>query len=389
MGNIQQQQQQLGAQNSSSSSSSSSPERLGKHKFYRFLGIRLANEGDGYEDEKRALNWKLDRLNEQLRKEEYPKSVTLAALPSAELAEHKTQAPAKTSKLRQPGTVAELHRCCHDMLPQCFEGFRLNVSRALGHSSVAVGHMLQVGHKPQLAACQFNVSYSGDSLQPSSGESYPLLLGELDARGNATATVMHYLTQRLRGKFTAHIADSALQSSRLFFDYFGDTFSCTCVLSNIDVQQRMGVFVASYLQQLTPRLALGLDFIYQREDIVPGGQAALLSAVGRYQEGNKQWSAMFSLNALELCYSQIYGENLGASVQLQVNILKRQAISRLCYHCYMSRLCFSFRGGIDTRGVISAVCEKRLEPLPVVLELSAKMNHVTNRFRFGLGLVMG
>ncbi|KAH8279529.1 hypothetical protein KR044_005388, partial [Drosophila immigrans] len=291
-------------------------------------------------------------------------------------------------ELGNPGTIAELHRRCHDMLPQTFDGFRLNISRTVSQS-LAIGHALQVGHKSQLADCQFNVSYVGERQHPVTGETYPMIIGELDAKGNVTATMMHFVAATLRSKLTLAVLDGRLLQSRLFVDYFGTNYTCTCVLSNIDVQQQMGVFVASYLQQLTPQLAVGVDFIYQREEIVPGGQAALVSAVARYSQDNRIWSAMFSLHALELCYTQIYGQCLGASVQMRANILKRQAISRLCYHCYMPKMGFHLRAGIDTRGVISAHCERRLQPLPILLQLSGKLNHLTNRFRFGLGLVIG
>ncbi|XP_023160599.2 mitochondrial import receptor subunit TOM40 homolog 1-like [Drosophila hydei] len=359
---------------------------MDKDKFYRFFGLRMANEGDGYDiTEQRRLEIHLEQKQHD-NLDDYGK-------PSSGAVNRSTVIPwlgglKFVERLGNPGTVAELHRRCHDMMPQTFDGFRLNVSRALGNY-LTVGHSLHAGNRPQTIDCQFNCSYQGDQVHELSGESYPLLIGEMDARGNITANLMHFITPCWRTKLTATILDSVVQNSRLFIDYFGEDYTCTCVLSNIDVMQSMGVFVASYLQQVTAQLALGVDVIYQREDIVPGGQAALVSAVARYQQDNRQWSAMLSLHALELCYTQIYGESLGASVQLQANILKRQAISRLCYHCHMPRVGFSFRGGIDTRGVISAVCEKRLDPLPILLQISGKMNHFSSRFRFGLGLILG
>lgn len=350
--------------------------KLDKQKIYRLFGINMVNEGDGYEISREHFKIQMDP-DKEIQIESTSTSRCVVNLPPL------------SGKLGNPGTVAELHQRCHDMLPQTFEGFRLNVSRHLTNN-VAIGHALQLGKKSQLANCQFNASYMGERLHELCNEAYPMLIGEVDAKGNLTATFMHFITPSLRTKFTAiSIHDSMLKNSRLYLDYFGSNFTCSCVLSNIDVQQKMGVFVASYLQQVTPHLALGVDFIYQREDIVPGGQAALVSGVVRYHQDNRLWSAMFSLHALELCYSQIYGQCLGASVQLRANILKRQAISRLCYHCHIPKMGFTFRGGIDTRGVISAVCERRLEPLPILLQLSGKLNHLTNRFRFGLGLVIG
>lgn len=368
--------------------------KMDKEKFYRFFGIRMANEGDGYDltGEGRHEIRLEQKQHEQL--DEYGKSIFVAeSRPISSPHPHPTLVSwlgglYLAERLGNPGTVADLHRRCHDMMPQTFDGFRLSVNRTLGNY-LTVGHTLQTSNKPQTVDSQFNCSYQGDQQHDLTGEPYPMLIGEVDARGNITANLMHFIAPRWRAKLSATVLDSMMHNPRLFIDYFGEDYSCSCVLSNIDVMQRMGVFVASYLQQVTAQLALGVDIIYQREDIVPGGQAALVSAVARYQQDNRQWSAMLSTHALELCYTQFYGQSLGASVQLQANILKRQAISRLCYHCHMPGAGFSFRGGIDTRGVISAICEKRLEPLPILLQLCGKMNHLSSRFRFGVGLILG
>ncbi|KAH8395986.1 hypothetical protein KR222_000850, partial [Zaprionus bogoriensis] len=276
--------------------------------------------------------------------------------------------------LGNPGTLVDLHRRCHDMFPQTFEGLRLSICRPVS-PSVVIGHSLQLGSKSSMGDCQFSASYASNC--------DPLLTGEIDARGNVTASVMHFLGPRLRGKLTATLGAAKLQSTRVALDYYGDDYSCTCMLSDLSM------LVASYLQQVTPHLALGVDLVYQREDMAPAGQIAMVSAVARYGRDNRMWSIALSPHTLELCYSQIYGQNLGASVQLQANMLKRQAVSRLCYQCSIPRMGFAFRGGIDTHGVISAVCERRLDPLPLLLLLSGKLNHFTSRFRFGLGVIIG
>ncbi|XP_060664364.1 mitochondrial import receptor subunit TOM40 homolog 2-like [Drosophila nasuta] len=349
-------------------------QKMSKESFYRIFGLRMVNEGDGYAIDGERL--KIQR-EQQLQ------------MPQQQQQQPEDKQQQSEFELGNPGAIADLHHQCHEMWPQTFEGFRLNISRTLSQS-LAVGHALQVGQKSQLADCQFNASFVGERMHPMTGETYPAIMGEVDAKGNVRATLMHFMAARWRCKWMANVLDGELQNTRLFVDYFGKSCTCSWVLSNLDVRHQMGVCVASYLQQVTPQLALGVDLIYQREQIVPGGQAALVSAVARYHhDDNRLWSAVFSLHSLELCYSQLYGQCLGASVQLRANILKRQAISRLCYHCFIPKMGFNFRGGIDTRGVISALCERRLEPLPIVLQLSGKLNHRTNRFRFGLGLLIG
>jgi len=214
--------------------------KLDKQRIYRLFGINMVNEGDGYEIDSGHFKLQMDTENETQMESTSSSSRFVVNLPPLSL---------NSGRLGNPGTVADLHQRCHDMLPQTFEGFRLNISRNLTNN-VAIGHALQMGKKSQLTSCQFNASYMGERLHELSHEAYPMLIGEMDAKGNLTATFMHFITPSLRTKFTATILDSVLNNSRLHLDYFGNNFTCSCVLSNIDVQQEMGVFVASYLQQV-------------------------------------------------------------------------------------------------------------------------------------------
>lgn len=46
-------------------------------------------------------------------------------------------------------------------------------------------------------------------------------------------------------------------------------------------------------------------------------------------------------------------------------------------------------GMIDTNGLVTAVIEKRLAPLPFTFMLSSSLNHAKAAYRFGLGLLIG
>lgn len=376
MGNMQQRQPK---QEESTCTAGSST--LDKELLFRFLGLRMANEGDGYELPVASAAAAAAALSQEKETNSDGAKRTwrnMGASALSAVGQHHGQ-------LHNPGTVADLHDRCHDMMPQTFDGFRLNISRCLT-PHVNVAHGLQLTNKSGNMDCRFSTSYT---LEAASRD--PLIVAEMDAKGNLNGSMMHFLTQRLRGKVMASFVASQLHTTRLLLDYFGRDYTCSCcVLGNFKLADQMGLIVASYLQQVTPHLALGMQLIYQREDIIPGrgGQASMLSAVARYQRDNRIWSAIVNMHSLEICFTQLYGPSLGASVQLQANVLKRLAISRLCYHCHLPQIGFNFRGGVDTRGVISAVCERQLEPWPVLLQLSAKLNHLNNRFRFGIGMVI-
>ncbi|XP_030381849.1 mitochondrial import receptor subunit TOM40 homolog 1-like [Scaptodrosophila lebanonensis] len=409
-----------------------------RDKLFRLFGIRMANEGDdntlptGRGTQKyskasdRRMEIKLDRLNEQARIEEYPegkKSIEPqlqlsvpypTAIPATSNNNNNNNSSGSSSisssnsgsntitainmgdqamqqnepdpERQNPGCVGDIHRKCRDVQPTPFEGLKFIVNKTV-NNNFFIGHTLQLG-KPQNSKYFFNATYAGKGAAAFTKESYPMLTGEMDTAGNLTATLLNYLTPRLRTKLRAAIIESKLVDANFSVDYMGDDFTCSCVVSNIDFKRRTGLAVASYLQEIVPKLAIGLELVYQSEDCVPGGEVAAISGLARYENGSRLWSGMINVNSLEMCYTQSYGESLKASVHMHANILKRQAITRLCYQCDIPKGHFTFRGSVDTRGVISGVCEKRLVPMPMLLVLSGKLNHLSSHFRFGVGVVL-
>ena len=47
------------------------------------------------------------------------------------------------------------------------------------------------------------------------------------------------------------------------------------------------------------------------------------------------------------------------------------------------------RGKVDTHGTVSAVLEKRLDPMPATLMLSGQLNHWTDESKFGIAITVG
>ena len=47
------------------------------------------------------------------------------------------------------------------------------------------------------------------------------------------------------------------------------------------------------------------------------------------------------------------------------------------------------RGKVDSHGVVSALVEKRMDPLPATLMLSGQINHWTDESKFGVVFMVG
>lgn len=60
---------------------------------------------------------------------------------------------------------------------------------------------------------------------------------------------------------------------------------CILTASNINDIMFLGVLVMHYLQSISPSIALGGELAYQRGPGLPGGQIVVVSAAGRYTNG--------------------------------------------------------------------------------------------------------
>ncbi|KAH8420232.1 hypothetical protein KR009_007697 [Drosophila setifemur] len=281
-----------------------------------------------------------------------------------------------------PGRVADIHDLARNTQPMCFDGLKF-VSKNLLTDKWSLGHVLQLG-KREHNIYRLNATYCiSKKLHPFTGENMSLLMTEIDSRGGFTAGLHHFVSDRLRCKFTCTLGCGRLEEHQLFADYLGKDYTLSCVLGNLNPWLGSGMVVTSYLKRISQPLELGWELIWQGED-----GPSLLSGVARYARGDGVFSGTINRNATELCYTHNFGPCLRACAQIQANFWKQSAVARLSYHLVMPHTQFTFRGGVDSRGVISAVCEKRLEPLPLLLVISGKMNHVSNHFRLGVGAVL-
>ena len=67
--------------------------------------------------------------------------------------------------------------------------------------------------------------------------------------------------------------------------------------------------------------------------------------------------------------------------------LQGDSIAGLGYRLELDGM--TMKGKVDTHGIISAVIEKRLDPMPAQLMLSGQLNHWTDESRFGIAIMVG
>lgn len=311
------------------------------------------------------------------------------AMPNLEKPESSTNvyAPAETPVHdTNPGTIEDLHKKCKDIFPMNFEGAKLVVNKGLSNH-FHISHTINMSSSLMTSGYRFGATYVGTK-QLSPSEAYPVLLGDIDPSGNLNANIFHQLS-RLKGKLAAQVQRNKFTAVQMTADYRGDAYTCSLTLGNPDILNLSGVMVLHYLQSVTPSLALGGELAYQRGPGVPGGQIALLSAAGRYTNGNSTFSGSISPSAYHLCFHQKASEQLQVGVELEINARIQDATATIAYQLDLPKADLVFKGSVDTNWTVGAVLEKRLQPLPFSFALSGMLNHSKQQFTLGCGMIIG
>ncbi|XP_064617732.1 mitochondrial import receptor subunit TOM40 homolog 1-like [Liolophura sinensis] len=287
-----------------------------------------------------------------------------------------------------PGTFEDLHKKCKDVFPQVFEGGKLIISKALS-SHFQISHTLSMSTF-QPSGYRFGATYVG-SKQFSPQEGFPILVGDLDPSGNLNANMVHQFTENIRSKFVTQIQDGKWMVSQLTTDYKGTDFTGSLTIGNPDIVKESGILVAHYLQSVRPNLALGAELLYQYGQQIPGGELAVFSLAGRLSGDDWQFSTNISpsVGGLHACYYHKINNEMQVGVELETSLRMQESLATVGYQIDLPSANLVFRGQVDTNWCISAMLEKKLQPLPFTLALSAYANQVKSQFRFGIGLIVG
>lgn len=161
-------------------------------------------------------------------------------------------------------------------------------------------------------------------------------------------------------------------------EYTGADFSAGVKSFNPSILEGTltGIFIGSYLQSVTPNLALGLESVWQRQTGSVGPETAL-SYVARYT--TKDWVASAQLQAqgaLQATYWRRIAEKVEAGVDCQLTFaggmargggggmmgggMRREGVTTIGakYEFRMS----TFRAQVDTQGRLCCMLEKRIAP---------------------------
>ena len=170
-------------------------------------------------------------------------------------------------------------------------------------------------------------------------------------------------------------------------EYTGNDFTASLKTLNPSIIDGglTGIFIGSYLQSVTPSLALGLEAIWQRAALNEGPQTAV-SYCAKYKGSDWIASAQFQAQgAITTSYWRRLTDKVEAGVDLNLQFaglsgaggmmggpIRKEGVTTVGakYDFRMS----TFRAQVDSTGKLSCLLEKRVAP-PVQLTFAADMDH--------------
>ncbi|KAI9793623.1 MAG: translocase of outer mitochondrial membrane [Piccolia ochrophora] len=302
----------------------------------------------------------------------------------------------ETLGLSNPGTVENISREVQkDVLltNYMFTGLRADMTKAF-----SVSPLFQLSHAFATGS-QALPPYSFAALY---GTPQTLLQGSIDNDGQLSARANYRWTPSFVTKTNASIAPGEGQSMvQLDHDYTGDDFTASVKALNPSILDGglTGIFVGSYLQAITPGLALGLEAVWQRQALNTGPETAL-SYCARYKSND--WVASAQLQAqgaVNASYWRRITDKAEAGVDwnLQLSGLGRgqgglmgSGVSKEGTTTVGAKYDFrasTFRAQVDSTGRLSCLLEKRIAPA-VQVTFAGDMDHFKNQAKVGLGVTI-
>ena len=211
--------------------------------------------------------------------------------------------------------------------------------------------------------------------------------GNLGSDGGLSAVGNYRWNEKFVTKTNAQIMSGGAQGIlQIDNDYTGDDFSFSLKSFNPSIFEGglTGIYVGSYLQSVTPGLALGFEAIWQRQAITSRPESTL-SYCAKYRGAD--WIASAQLQAqgaIAASYWKKLSDKVEAGVDMNLQFAPNPAAammgapSREGTATVGAKYDFrasTFRAQVDSAGKVSCLLEKRIA-MPISLTFAGEIDHV-------------
>ncbi|CEJ80955.1 Putative Mitochondrial import receptor subunit TOM40 [[Torrubiella] hemipterigena] len=292
--------------------------------------------------------------------------------------------------LSNPGTIETLAREVQrdvSLNNFMFTGIRADLTKVFSMAPLfQVSHQFAMGER--INPYTFAAMY---------GTSSVFCQGNVDNEGSLSGRFNFRWTDKLVSKAQLSISPGGQDMAQFEHEYTGDDFSSSLKMLNPSFLEggMTGIYIGSYLQSVTPKLALGMETLWQRPSLSQGPECAV-SYCARYKSAD--WVATAQLQAAMGTLNTTFWRRLSDKVQAGVDMslglvptaggmmgggLQKEGVTTIGakYDFRMS----TFRAQVDSKGKISCLLEKRVAP-PVMMTFAADIDHFTQQAKLGLGV---
>ncbi|EAW08610.1 TOM complex pore protein TOM40 [Aspergillus clavatus NRRL 1] len=294
--------------------------------------------------------------------------------------------------LSNPGTVDNIAREVQKevlLSNFMFSGLRADLTKVFGMSPLfRVSHAFSMGSSGNLPPYAFSAMY---------GTPKVFMQGNFGSDGALAAVFNYRWNPKLVTKTNTQIMAGASQGLlQIDNDYTGDDFSASLKAFNPSCLDGglTGIFVGSYLQSITPSLALGFEAIWQRQGMNTRPETAL-SYCARYKAND--WIASAQLQAqgvFTASYWKKLSERVEAGVDMNLQFAPSAAAvmmggpSRDGTTSIGAKYDFrasTFRAQVDSAGKVSCLLEKRIA-MPISLTFAGEIDQAKQTAKLGLAV---
>ncbi|KAL2007202.1 hypothetical protein VTN00DRAFT_8640 [Thermoascus crustaceus] len=294
--------------------------------------------------------------------------------------------------LPNPGTVDNISREVQKevlLSNFMFTGFRADLTKVFGMSPLfRISHAFSMTSQGNLPPYAFSAMY---------GTPKVFMQGNIGSDGALAAVGNYRWNNSLVTKTNAQIMPGAAQGLlQIDNDYTGSDFSASLKAFNPSFLEGglTGIFVGSYLQSITPGLALGFEALWQRQGLNSRPEAAL-SYCARYKGAD--WIASAQLQAqgvFNAAYWKKLSDKVEAGVDMNLQLAPNPAASLMggpsrdgttAVGAKYDFRASTFRAQIDSAGKLSCLLEKRIA-MPISLTFAGEIDQVKQQAKIGLAV---
>ncbi|EEQ85887.1 hypothetical protein RJZ56_001895 [Blastomyces dermatitidis] len=294
--------------------------------------------------------------------------------------------------LSNPGTVENVSREVQkDVLLSnfMFTGLRADLTKVFGMSPLfRVSHAFTMGSQQgTLPPYAFSSMFGSPKV---------FLQGNLGSDGALAAVANYRWNSAWVTKTNTQIMPGSAQGLiQIDNDYTGADFSASLKAFNPSFLEGgiTGIFVGSYLQSVTPSLALGLEAMWQRQGLSVPPETAL-SYCAKYK--GDDWIASAQLQAqgvINASYWKKLSDKVEAGVDMNLQFapspsglmgdIRKEGTTTVGAK-YEFRAS-TFRAQIDSAGKLSCLLEKRVA-MPISLTFAGEIDQVKQQAKIGLAV---